>query len=151
MTDYEKADRMLLKKMDKARVMRIFMYGALVPSGVFAFLDPSKLVTEQVSYIVANAWAVCMVVSAGICLYGAITDKWIGEFTGLPLLVAVVALYGGSSILSYNEGKFILIAYGLTMVAFACGLLARWNDVRKIRANAAVEGGSFGGTIEGGK
>jgi len=142
---------MLLKKMDKARTWRVAMYAGLVASGVFAFLDPSELITQQVSLLIANVWAVCMSLSSAICLYGAVTDKWIGEFTGLPLLIAVAALYGGSSILSFNGDNYIIIAYGLTMLSFSAGLGARWNDVRKIRANAAVEGGSFGGTEEGGK
>jgi len=116
------------------------MYGGLILSGIFAAIDPSRLVTEQISALMALLWAVAMSVSAAICFYGSLTDQWIGEFTGIPLLASVLALYGGSAVLSSEDEGLVLLAYGLVVLSFAAGLIARWRDVREIKNNATDMG-----------
>lgn len=120
------------------RGWRIPMYAGLVVSGVFATIDPSRLVIRQVSFVVAILWAVAMIVSALICLFGALTDRWIGEYTGLPLLASVLALYGGSALLSYSaETGFVILAYGAVVISFSFGLMARWVDVKLVKKASA--------------
>lgn len=123
--------------MDFERGLRGLMYLGLIFSGIFITLDPSELVARQVSDTVAYFWSISMALSALICACGAITDRWIGEFTGLPLLISVLAFYGISAILAYNVSGFLVVGYGLTMIAFALGLIGRYRDVRKIRVQAS--------------
>lgn len=121
------------------------MYLGLVLSGIFATIDPSRLVTEQVPPIVPVLWAVGMALSATCCLIGSLTDMWIGEYTGIPLLGAVLGLYGVSAVLAAGPGNLILTAYGCVVLSFAFGLGARWTDVRSIKQNATAESSRKGG------
>lgn len=138
--DQDEADAMLMQDLKRNRSWRVPMYAGLVVSGIFVTVDPSELVAQQVSHLVSILWAVGMIVSAAICLYGAVTDKWIGEYTGIPLLASVLMLYGGSAILATGTGGLLIAGYGLTMVSFSCGLVARWFDVRKVKQNAGGAG-----------
>ena len=115
------------------RFWRGVKYALLVASGIFAAIAPSKLVTEEVGSSIALVWAIAMSISSAVCFYSPLTDKWIGEFTGIPLLAAVIALYGFSAIADANDQGLILMAYGLTVLAFACSLSARWLDVLAIK------------------
>jgi len=124
-----------LRRHSIQRFWRGMKYSLLFMSGIFAAIAPSRLVTEEVGTTVAVAWAFCMSLSSLICIYTPITDKWIGELGGIPLLAAVIALYGFSAILdaSFNQPEtLILMAYGLVVLAFACSLVARWLDVLAI-------------------
>jgi hypothetical protein len=142
--------REIILDMKRRRNLRIPMYAGLVASGIFAVVDPSELVSMQVSRLVAVVWSLAMIVSAGMCLYGSVTDKWIGEYSGLPLLASVLALYGGSAMLSVEEGGFIILAYGLAMISFAFGLCARWKDVRLIKHHSEAGGPERNGGEAGG-
>lgn len=125
-----------LDKHEVVRWWRGLMYVCFTASGVFASVAPSRLVTEEVGSTVALCWALCMIVSSLICLYGPVTDRWIGEYAGIPLLAAVVALYGLSAIFDVDWGNvetYILVAYGLTVCGLSAGLSARWLDVRAIK------------------
>jgi hypothetical protein len=126
----------MYRRMHSERILRSIMYSALVLSGIFATLAPASLIVDQTSKEIAIAWSVLMIISSGICLFGSLTDRWIGEYTGLPLLVSVLVFYSVVAILSYNTGGYIVVAYGLAFIAFAFGLIERWNDVRKIRLSA---------------
>jgi len=131
----------LLKAVTINRSWRIPQYTGLVMSGTFLLIEPSTLVVEQVTRFVAVAWAVGMIFSACVCLYGAFTDKWIGEYAGLPLLASVIAFYGVSAIVSTQPGGgLVRIAFGIVLLSFASGLVARWRDVRSVRKFAMIVG-----------
>jgi hypothetical protein len=110
------------------------MYSSLVLSGIFLMFDPSRIVTLAVPSWVGQAWTICMVASALICLYGAVTDRWLGEYTGIPLLASVMLMYGGSalSVAKDEPNNTTLIGFGLILVGFGCGLWARWKDVETL-------------------
>ena len=130
-----RASERLLAGMGIRRVGRVLMYGGLVLSGLFLSLHPSRLVTASVPAWVATAWAICMIVSAGICFFGAVTDRWIGEFSGIPLLSSVMALYGLSalSVVRTTEPENLtLFGFSLILLSFSAGLLARWRDVQSL-------------------
>lgn len=131
-------DELMFRRMRRERLFRFFMYLGLVVSGIFATLYPSELVADQVVSVVVRFWATGMVLSAAICLYGALTDKWIGEFSGIPLLASVIAMYGLSAIFSGGEG--FVIGLGFVILSFSAGLVARWFDVRKIKRQAVGDG-----------
>ena len=124
-------------KMTKRRWGRVVMYLGLVFSGVFALSFPSQLVADQVSHAVSVSWGGFMVIGAGLCLFGAATDRWIGEYSGIPLLASSVAMYGGSALVSAKDlESYPLLAYGLVLISFAAGLVARWRDVQDIKTHA---------------
>lgn len=128
----------MLRRMRRERLFRFFMYAGLVVSGIFATMYPSELVANQVAHVVVRAWATGMILSAATCLYGAYTDKWIGEYSGIPLLASVLGLYGLSAILSGDQG--FVIGLGFVILSFSAGLIARWFDVRKIKHEAVGDG-----------
>lgn len=129
----------LVKKMTRQRYWRVPMYLTLVMSGVFVTLDPSELVAQQAEHYITLAWAWGMIFSSLICLYGAFTDRWIGEYAGLPLLATVLFIYGLVAMLAANFDNLILMGIGGVMVAFAFGLGARWLDVRLVMLSARCE------------
>lgn len=137
-------DEHVLAQKSSVRWTRAAMYFGLVLSGIFATFSPSSLVEEQVGTFVVTLWAVSMMISAAICLYGSITDRWIGEYTGIPLLAMVLALYGLSAILAAGRDSVPLFAYGLVVISFSFGLIARWRDLEAIK-NAPTQEGSEGG------
>lgn len=125
----------MIADMGIRRVGRILMYGGLVLSGLFLSFRPSRVVTDSVPSWVATAWALCMIVSALICFAGAMTDRWIGEFAGIPLLSSVMALYGLSAlsvVWNSEPENLTLLAFSLILLSFSAGLLARWRDVQSL-------------------
>lgn len=131
-----------LRRYELRRMWRGLKYLLLFASGIFAAVAPSRLVTEEVGSTIAVVWALCMSLSSAICFYTPLTDRWIGEYTGIPLLAAVIALYGLSAIADAdvnNPPTLIIMAYGLTVLAFACSLCARWLDVLEIKHAGSVQ------------
>lgn len=125
---------------NRYRRVRAVMYALLVVAGVCAVIFPSKLVQDQVGGVVVFVWSACIVVSAGGAFYGAATDKWIGEYSGLPLLSISLGLYSISAILGAGLNPSPLFAYGLVVAAFSVGLYARWLDVRDEKRRAESQG-----------
>lgn len=123
----------LLRGLTVRRIGRVIMYFLLTGAGVMTTLYPSDIVKAQVGGNVVVAWSVAMTISAAICLYGAITDRWIGEYTALPLLGSVLGLYGFSVILASDSDSLPRFAFGLIVLSYASGLAARWKDVREIK------------------
>lgn len=138
----------VLKMIAQRRIARILMYVGLSLSGFFATIFPSRLVVDQVGGELVIVWGISMFVSSLICLWGTLTDKWLGEFAGLPLLSSVLFLYGFSALLSFisisiNDSSLMreqgpLFAYGFVVVSSGFGLIARWQDVASIK-NASHE------------
>lgn len=130
-----------VSQMNEKRVERTFMYAGLVLSGLFTSLYPSAVVTDQVGTLVTYAWSACMIGSALTCLYGSYTDKWIGEFSGIPLLATVIAFYSGALFFSaYDSGNYLVLAFGFILISFSLGLVARWKDVRDVKRQAVELG-----------
>ncbi len=127
--------------MTKRRHERTAMYAGLVLSGVFTALYPSTVVTDQVGTVVTYFWSAAMISSAVTCTYGSFTDKWIGEFSGIPLLAAVLAFYSGALFLSIREnGNLLVVAFAFILLSFSFGLIARWQDVRSVKREAVSQG-----------
>ena len=120
------------------RVGRVLMYFSLVVSGCVATIYPSQLVQYQTNPTIGVFWSVCMTVSSAICLYGSVTDRWIGEYTGIPLLSTTMIFYGLIALKSAGHDGYsgALFAYGFLILAFAFGLFARWRDIQLIKQHA---------------
>lgn len=128
-------------RMNEKRQERTAMYAGLVLSGFLTGFFPSTVVTAQVNLPITYTWSACMIASASLCLYGSITDKWIGEFSGIPLLASVLTFYAGAiGFSAYDDRNLIVLAFGLILFSFALGLMARWQDVRVIKRQAVEQG-----------
>lgn len=116
------------------------MYALLVGSGILITVEPSQLVIDQLGSTRTSIWGVFWSLGAAICFYGAFSDRWIGEYSGIPLLGSVIGLYGLSALYGgVKTDSVLLFAFGLLILGFAFGLHARWRDVQSIvRANNDV-------------
>lgn len=129
----DKMAEKLLKDIDSSRHWRSAMYLGLVFSGICFSIDPSRAVSEQVSGLVAIVWGVAITVSAAICLWGALTDMWIGEYTGIPLLSAALFMAGLAAFFGFEKGGPFIVGYGILMVSFSLGLLSRRSTLKSIK------------------
>lgn len=135
----------LIHRLSVKRALRIPKYSFLCAAGFILLTDPSNIVVDQVSRPVSIAWALCMSLAALICLWGTVTDKWIGEFTGLPLLGGVLAFYGFAGLLSGRErDSLTVIAFGLIVLAFGLGAIARWSELIEVKNAHEVPEGEGG-------
>lgn len=159
--DIDDAGR-LVAGLSVRRLGRVAMYSGLFLSGVFLIISPSELVAGEVSHIVDRAWSISMVISSLTCLAGSLTDRWFGEYAGIPLLASVIAFYGLAAMLSADievnwvslfwivsvpqlYGSLTLVAFSLLILSFSGGLWARWMDVRSIKNGAEAVGRENGG------
>lgn len=115
-------------------------YLLMAVAGVFAGIWPSPNVSNAAA---ASAWLVLVwdafLVAGGVCSsVGAVTERWLGEYVGLPLLGAVFAVYGLASFASPNRAAF---AAGAVFLGIALLIISRWLDVAYARrlARRAVQ------------
>lgn len=142
-------DEHILSQLYVRRFGRVFMYSGLVLSGIFLTIEPSGLTVQQVGTGWTLAWAWGIIVGAGMSLYSAATDEWIGEYSGLPLLASCLGLYGFSAIAGYDDkagdANYVLLAFGCIVLSFTSGLCARWRDVQNIKKLASQGDQTRGG------
>lgn len=124
------------------RVERICKYAGLVVAGVFLTISPAPLVRDQVSVHVQYMFSICLTISAAMCLWGSVTDRWLGEYGGIFLLTSTMWFYGGTAALAwwpYREHKeaLYIAGFSLILISFGFSLLARWKDVRRVKLQAS--------------
>lgn len=135
-------EEQMMKIHNRFRFWRAVMYFLFTLAGVLAVLFPSQLVKDQVGTLVVTLWSLGLVVSSVGSMLGAITDRWLGEYTFLPLLFSVLFLFAISSILGVEPGNsrsYPLLAYGLIVLGLASGLVARWQDVKDSKTASKKE------------
>lgn len=126
-------DEAYLKHIAVRRWGRVGMYACLLAAGVVSIIWPSILISSQVGIATARVLSVALAVGGVVALVGAITDRWIFEFAILPFLIVSIGSYGTAAIWSsFDQEQYPVLAYGLTLIAFAFGLHARMKDVRAI-------------------
>lgn len=127
------SDEAILRHVTIRRWSRVGMYLSLSASGFSSVLYPSLLVSDQVGK--GTVVLLSAVVAGGglVACGGSASDRWIVEFTILPILLSGLAVFGVSAILaSQQQEAYPLLAYGLLLIAFSLGLFARWRDVRAV-------------------
>lgn len=120
---------------------RAFMYAGLMFSGVFLTLSPSAFIVHKVSLPVQYFWSGGMVLGAAVCCWGAITDRWLGEFSGIFMLIGTLWFYGGMAFLAWrlNSSDYTVLGFSFILVSFGFGLLARWQEVRRVKQQASKD------------
>lgn len=82
-------------------------------------------------------WDAFLVVGGLLSLFGAVTDRWVGEYTGLPLLGAVFAIYGvAATWAAVASGRPTSYAGGFALAAIAGLIAGRWRELVVVRRNA---------------
>lgn len=116
------------------RPARLVAYALFGLAGLAAVLWPAPSVQSASGWLV-YVWAAWLLVGGLTSALGTITDRWIGEYAGLPLLVAAFGVYtvviGASGRLSSLAGAFVL-------GGIAAKLAARWQDVQAVRKEATA-------------
>lgn len=114
------------------RGVRVTGYAMMAAAGGVAFAIPVSSIQASTGWLV-YLWAGFLLVGGILSGFGAFTDRWIGELTGLPLISSAFGVY------------FVVLALARTVAAAAAALafgaiavilLARWQDVSKIRQEA---------------
>jgi hypothetical protein len=114
------------------RGVRVAGYAMMAAAGVVAFAIPVTSIQAATGWLV-YLWATFLLVGGGLCSYGALTDRWIGELAGLPLISSAFGVYFVVLALARTiPGAAAALVFG----AVALVLLARWQDVSRIRQEA---------------
>jgi hypothetical protein len=104
----------------------------MAAAGGVAFAIPVSSIQSTTGWLV-YLWAGFLLVGGLLCGFGAVTDRWIGELAGLPLISSAFGVY------------FVVLALARTVSAAAAALAfgavalmlwARWQDVSTIRQEA---------------
>jgi hypothetical protein len=111
-------------------------YLAMAAAGFCAWRWPSPSLAHATGgeALLIVVWDIFLVVGGLTAGLGAAVDRWLGEYVGLPLLAAVFAVYGLSSLASAKDSSR---AGAAILIAVALLLLARWADVGDVRRVAA--------------
>lgn len=109
----------------------------MAAAGVGAAVVPTPSV-ERATGPLVYLWAAFLVVGGVLSAYGAATDRWIGEHTGLPLLWAAFGVY--SVILASVLAPASVVA-SLAIGAFGLLLFGRWRDIAAVRREATRQVG----------
>ena len=115
------------------RIARCFMYLGLAVAGIGGFVYPSDMVQSAVSTSTVFWWTGSMAISALLAFWGTARDYWLGEYAGLPLMIAVLTMYGVVTVQAATGTAPARVAYGILILSYACGLFARWLYLNKIR------------------
>lgn len=101
-----------------------FSYFLMAAGGAMLLVSP----IWKAEGLTATCMAAFLLVGGALALFGAITHKWVGEFTGLPLLISA---FGVFAILNFTQGGFdaapwLVTANGCILVSVSCLIVARW-------------------------
>lgn len=116
----------------RRRGVRVASYALMAGGGGVAFAIPVSSIQATTGWLV-YLWATFLLVGGIFSSLGAITDRWLGELAGLPLISSAFAVYCVVLALARTvSGAAAALAFG----AIALFLFARWQDVSTIRQEA---------------
>ena len=95
-------------------------YAGLTTAGTLMLLSPSVLLQSTMGAIIYT-WAAFLVLGGTLCLVGTLTRLWIGEFTGLTLLMTANLVWSVALIRAGDTSA----KYGIVLLAWMFGLLYR--------------------------
>jgi hypothetical protein len=119
-----------LRRDVKIKVLRIAAYFLMALAGVLLLWSP--ILRDDLGWL-GVAMAGFLAVGGVFALSGAVTERWAGEFIGLPLLSSSFAVFGIISTAgSLAQAPLIALANLSLLLAVTSGLLARWREVKAI-------------------
>jgi hypothetical protein len=87
-------------------------------------------------------WDSFLFVGGLLCAAGAVSDRWIGEYMGLPLLASVFGVYGVSAAhigITLHRPESAAGAFALTAIALL--LHGRWREISGLRSDLSAARG----------
>ena len=109
----------------QSRFLRIVLALAYVSAslaGLLLYLSPEI----TLAYGGISHWfAAFMAVGGLLAALGTVTMRWVGEYTGLPLLVPALAAFA-LGVADHGEGSLPTTASALILTSIALILTARW-------------------------
>jgi hypothetical protein len=115
------------------RLSRAMKYTLLFAAAVISFISPSSIVLGGVGSVVAIIWSLSLGLGSAISLWGTLGKNWVGEFVGLPAIIAPLLLYGILLIIGGGGGDaftLVRLFVGMIFVGFSFSTLARRSDVK---------------------
>lgn len=123
----------LLDAYTRRRISRVLMYLLLFIGSIFSIIAPSVVLLEQSSTSLSRAWSMAFAVASLSCLIGSFFDRWVVEYTMIPLLFSTLIIFGVALLAnSFSTGTGLTVPYACFFAAFAFGFFARWRDVQCI-------------------
>jgi hypothetical protein len=105
------------------RKIRGLSYGLLVVCGVVVPFQVLSTVPHPTTWAIVSGFLIL----GGIpCAVGQLSGRWVGEYVGLPLVVAALLGFGG---LQLGVGGWLSVPGVSLLWAFAGIVYARWRDV----------------------
>lgn len=115
------------------RLSRFAAYALITLSGIAAvMLPPASVSAASGRPFIVLVWAGLMSVASAFCAYGAITNRWVGEYIGLWPLSMVAAIFGVSALARGTTAW----SGGLFLLAFFWFWISRWQEVALLRVEA---------------
>lgn len=129
----------LLNNYGVRRMARFVMYVSLMFAGGLTLFVPMTSLESEVKPWVVISWSLSLAISSTSCAWGSLTDRWIGEYVGLPLLASVFGIWALAILLAAGLSNLPLTIFGLIIFGFTSGLVARWRDVQAIKKVNSVD------------
>lgn len=121
-----------------------YLLMALAGIAAVAYPAPSvKSVTATIDLFL-YVWDAFLIIGGLCSCFGAVTDRWIGEYLGLPLLSSVFAVYGIAALYIGGSSRPTSLAGGCALLSIAMLIIGRWREVSVVR-KSAVDGSAPGG------
>lgn len=112
------------------RVLRPLAYFCFGLAGVLLWFSPILLAVLGTLAIIMSVF---LAGGGMLAFYGSVTDRWIGEFIGLPLLVAAFIVFGLIQFFfTLPETPYIASANLGLMLGVASILASRWREVKAV-------------------
>lgn len=115
------------------RWSRILAYIGLAVSGAASLAHPPASVQASAGFqVTIYVWASVLCLSSIICMIGAITDRWVGEYMGLVPLGLSALVFAVSAMSRGVSG----VAGGAFLFGFFWFLASRWQEVALLRVES---------------
>jgi hypothetical protein len=115
------------------RAFRFLGYALVAFCGVAAILWPPQSVSHAATSPLVYVWITFLIVGGLACAAGAAWDAWLGEYIGLWPLITAFAVFAVSALAT---GRLVAASGGACLLAIACWLVARWQEVAVLRREA---------------
>ena len=117
-----------------SRPILAMAYALFCAAGVASLLWPvARPVEDSARPWQALAWTVFFIVGGAVSALGAVTDRWLGELVGLPLLMTVFAFFALAAIAMPTRDRLTAVAGACFLLGVAILLHVRWRQVWGIR------------------
>lgn len=118
------------RKRDKwLRVLMPMAYFCMFAAGILLFISDAFAELGAIAYVMGGF----LVVGGAASLWGSLSEKWVGEFVGLPLLASSFAVFGVlQAVPAFQAYPLIALANLLLLWSVADLLMGRWRQVKAV-------------------